>query len=70
MASHDYPLRTQHAVEHRKGLRQLRAMERMVEEGHPAAAMEMLAALREWHQRHVLDWDAKLAEFLNSRGIV
>ena len=69
MESLGYPLRDVHTIEHRRGQRRLMEIERMIAEGHPAAAMAMLSRLRAWCQSHVTDWDAKLGEFLNSRGL-
>jgi hemerythrin-like metal-binding protein len=69
MKSCAYPLRDMHALEHEKCLRRLLEVERMVTEGHPAAAVEMLSRLRAWLDSHLLEWDAKLGKFLNSRGV-
>jgi len=69
MESYDYPLRDMHAIEHQKFFIRLDEMERIIAEGHPAAAVQMLNRLRGWLERHVVDWDARLGDFLNSRGI-
>ena len=69
MVSCAYPLRDMHALEHEKGLRRLLEVERMVTERHPAAAVEMLHRLRAWLDSHILEWDARLGKFLNSRGV-
>ena len=69
MESCAYPLRDMHALEHEKGLRRLLEVERMVTERHPAAAVEMLNRFRAWLDNHILEWDAKLGKFLNSRGV-
>jgi len=69
MEAYDYPLRELHAMEHRQFLMRLAELERIVAEGHPAAAVQMLSRLRGWIERHIVDWDAKLGDFLNSRGI-
>jgi hemerythrin len=69
MESYGYPLRDMHAIEHRKFFIRLGEMERIVAEGHPAAAVQMLSRLRGWLERHMTDWDARLGDFLNSRGI-
>jgi hemerythrin-like metal-binding protein len=69
MESCTYPLRDMHALEHEKGLRRLLEVQRMVTEGHPAAAVEMLSRLRAWLDGHIMEWDAKLGRFLNSRGV-
>ena len=69
MESYGYPLRDMHAIEHRKFFIRLDEMERIVAEGHPAAAVQMISRLRGWLERHMTDWDARLGEFLNSRGV-
>ena len=69
MESYGYPLRDLHAMEHRKFFSRLEEMERIVAEGHPAAARQMLSRLRGWLERHMTDWDARLGDFLNSRGV-
>ncbi len=69
MALHDYPLRELHALEHEKFAVRIRAIEQMVSEGHVTAAIEMLRRLRAWLESHVVEWDAKLGDFLNSRGM-
>jgi hemerythrin-like metal-binding protein len=69
MESYGYPLRDMHAMEHQKFFTRLGEMERIVAEGHPAAAVQMLSRLRGWIERHMTDWDAKLGVFLNSRGV-
>lgn len=69
MAIHDYPLREVHAMEHEKFAARLRTIEKMVAEGHVTAAVGMLRRLRAWLESHVMEWDSKLGEFLNSRGV-
>jgi len=69
MEAYGYPLHDIHALEHKKGLHRLLEVERMVTEGHPAAAVEMLSRLRAWIDSHIMEWDAKLGKFLNSRGV-
>jgi hemerythrin-like metal-binding protein len=69
MESYGYPLRDMHALEHRKFFIRLEEMERIAAEGHPAAALQMLSRLRAWLGSHQTGWDAKLGEFLNSRGV-
>ena len=65
MASYGYPLHDMHSIEHRNFFFRLREIERMVAEGHSTAAVQMLSRLRGWLERHIVDWDAKLGEFLN-----
>jgi hemerythrin len=69
MASYDYPLRDLHAMEHRKFFDRLGEIERMVKEGHATAAAQTLSRLRGWLDRHIMDWDARLGEFLNRCGV-
>jgi hemerythrin-like metal-binding protein len=69
MASCGYPLRDMHAIEHGKFLIRVREIERMMAEEHVSAAVQLLNRLRGWIERHMMEWDAKLGEFLNSRGV-
>jgi len=69
MALYGYPLRDLHALEHQKFFLRLREIERMIVEGHSSAAVQTLSRLRGWHERHIVDWDAKLGDFLNSCGV-
>jgi hemerythrin len=69
MEAYGYPLHDMHAMEHQKFFMRLDELERIAAEGHPAAAIQMLSRLRAWLESHHLRWDAKLGEFLNSRGV-
>jgi hemerythrin len=68
MESHRYPLRDLHAMEHQKFFERLGEIDRTIAEGHTTAAAQTLNRLRGWLDRHMVEWDAKLADFLNSRG--
>jgi len=69
MVSYGYLLRDVHTIEHQKFLTRLREIERMVAEGHVTAAVQLLGRLRGWLDRHVMEWDAKLGDFLNTCGV-
>ena len=69
MASCKYPLRDLHAMEHQKFFRRLREIERTLQEGHSTAAIQTLGRLRGWLEHHIVDWDARLGDFLNSCGV-
>jgi hemerythrin len=68
MASYGYPLRDLHVMEHQKFFERLGEIERTIAEGHATAAAQTLNRLRGWLDRHMVDWDARLGDFLNGRG--
>jgi len=69
MTAYAYPWRDVHTIEHQKFFTRLREVERMVGEGHSTAAIQTLSRLRGWLEKHIEEWDTKLGDFLNSRGI-
>lgn len=69
MEEYGYPLREIHTMEHEQFFVRLREIDRMVAEGHSTAAVQALNRLRAWLERHIMDWDARLGDFLNRRGV-
>ncbi len=69
MRAYDYPWRERHAVEHRQASAVLDRLQIRCASGEAALSVEVLAHLREWLGRHMLESDKMYTEHLNARGL-
>ena len=69
MKAYDYPWRDRHASEHRQASAVLDRLQIRCASGEAALSVEVLAHLRDWLSRHVLESDKAYTEHLNARGL-
>ena len=69
MSAYDFPLRDNHALQHRQFLETVKTFQLQCASGEAALSAEVLAYLRAWLSGHVLGSDKKYTEHLNSRGM-
>jgi hemerythrin-like metal-binding protein len=67
MESFEYPLRDMHALKHLEVRERLKTLIQQQDEA--SIAVRVLCESRRWLKEHILDWDAKLGEYLNARGV-
>jgi hemerythrin-like metal-binding protein len=69
MQTYEYPLRDSHAIEHHAFFEHFRKMSSLVSEGDRTVAIQLVDLLYHWLENHVMNWDARLGEYLNDRGV-
>jgi hemerythrin len=69
MRTYKYPLRDSHAIEHKVLSRHLRKMFSLVRAGDCTVAIQLIDLLYHWQLSHVVNWDARMGEYLNDRGV-
>lgn len=69
LGAYDFPWRDHHALEHRQFGAELDSLQIRCASGEVALSVPVLAHLREWLERHVLESDKTYTEHLNARGL-
>ena len=69
MDAHDYPDRAQHKLEHRRLVRQVIDLQKILEAGRTVQTLDVMMFLKDWLVKHIQGNDSRYGAFFNDRGV-
>jgi hemerythrin-like metal-binding protein len=69
MAKHHYESSTEHKAEHQKFVKEVSAFKTKFDAGNAMLSNELMAFLRDWLSRHILQSDKKFARAIQAQGV-